>query len=79
MLMLQPMLFLEVCIYLKCDALDRGEPNSRPRRALIKMAEGVLDEIEETQDEVEVNSPQFQFLHSKWPFYENILVLECSD
>ncbi|KAL0969915.1 hypothetical protein UPYG_G00234460 [Umbra pygmaea] len=48
----------EVCRYLKCDGLDRGEPCSRPRRVLIKMAEGVLDKIEESQDEVEKNLPE---------------------
>lgn len=37
------------------DGLDRGEPSSIPRRSLIKMAEGVLDEMEDNQDEVDVS------------------------
>lgn len=46
----------EVCMYLKCDRLDSGEPCSRTRRSLIKMFEGLLDEKEETQEESEVSS-----------------------
>ena len=45
----------DVCTYLKCDGLDSGEPRSKPRRTLIKMAESVLDEIEEKQEEDEVS------------------------
>lgn len=40
----------DVCRYLKCDGLDSGESRSRTRRALIKMAECVLDELEEKQE-----------------------------
>lgn len=46
----------EVCMYLKCDGLDSGEPCSRTRRSLIKMFEGLLDKKEETQEESEVSS-----------------------
>lgn len=46
----------EVCMYLKCDGLDRGEPCSRTRRSLINMVERVLNEKEETQEESEVSS-----------------------
>ncbi len=45
---------VDVCRYLKCDGLDSGESRSRTRRALIKMAEGVLDELEEKQESDEV-------------------------
>ncbi len=44
-----------VCRYLKCDGLDCGEPHSKTRRALIKTAENVLDEIEENQEDDEVS------------------------
>lgn len=44
----------DVCRYLKCDGLDSGESRSRTRRALIKMAECVLDELEEEQEGDEV-------------------------
>lgn len=44
-----------VCRYLKCGGLDSGKPCSKAQRALIKMAESVLDEIEEKQEDDEVS------------------------
>ncbi|RXN19538.1 hypothetical protein ROHU_025740 [Labeo rohita] len=45
---------IDVCRYLKCDGLDSGESRSRARRALIKMAEGALDEFEENMESEEI-------------------------
>lgn len=39
-------LLIGVCRQLKCSGLDSGEPHSKTKRALIKMAEDVLDEVE---------------------------------
>ncbi|XP_039511790.1 uncharacterized protein LOC120495149 [Pimephales promelas] len=40
----------EVCRYMKCDGLDSEESRSKTRRALIKMAECVLDDLEESEE-----------------------------
>ncbi|KAG1936440.1 interleukin-1 receptor accessory protein-like 1-A [Pimephales promelas] len=40
----------EVCRYMKCDGLDSEESCSKTRRALIKMAECVLDDLEESEE-----------------------------
>lgn len=45
---------MEVCRRLKCPGLDSGESHSRTKRALIKMAESMFDEIEEKQEDDEV-------------------------
>ncbi|KAL1022531.1 hypothetical protein UPYG_G00028940 [Umbra pygmaea] len=45
----------DVCRYLKCDGLDDGEPHSKTRRTLIKMAESVLDGIGENLEDDEVS------------------------
>ena len=45
---------MDVCRYMKCDGLDSGDHRSRTRRALIKMAESVMDQIEKDQEEDEV-------------------------
>lgn len=45
---------IDVCRYLKCDHLDSGEFR-RTRRALIKMAECVLDELEEGEEDDRVS------------------------
>lgn len=45
---------IEVCRYMKCGGLDKGgDPCSQSRRALIKMAESVLDEVEENEEDDE--------------------------
>jgi len=45
---------MDVRRYLKCDGMGSGETHGRTWRALIKMAECVLDELEENQDGDEV-------------------------
>lgn len=39
-------LLVDVCRRLKCSGLDSGEPHSKTKRTLIKMAENMFDEIE---------------------------------
>lgn len=45
---------MDVCRCMKCDGLDSGEPRSKPRRALINMAESVMDQIEESEEDEQV-------------------------
>lgn len=45
---------IDVCRHLKCDGLDGGESRSQTRRALIKMAEGALDALEETEESEQI-------------------------
>lgn len=45
---------MDVCRYMICDGLDSGEFCSRTWRALIKMAEWALDELEEKDEDDEV-------------------------
>ena len=59
---------VDVCRYLKCDGLYSGEPCSKARRMLIKMAESVLDEIEEKQEDDEVT----QFFTDLQTFVEKL-------
>lgn len=47
-------LLVDVCRQLKCSGLDSGEPHSKTKRALIKMAEDVLDEVEINEKDEQV-------------------------
>ncbi|KAK7891779.1 hypothetical protein WMY93_023742 [Mugilogobius chulae] len=47
-------LLVDVCGRLKCSGLDSGEPPKQTKRALIRMAEDMFDEIETKQKEDEV-------------------------
>lgn len=47
-------LLLDVCGRLKCAGLNSGEPHSKTKRALIKMAEGMFDDIEISEKEEQV-------------------------
>ena len=42
---------LNICRHMKCSGLDAGDPSHHTRRALIKMVENRLDEIEETTED----------------------------
>lgn len=47
-------LLVDVCRRLKCPGLDSGEPRSKTKRALIKMAEGTFDNVENNEQEEQV-------------------------
>ncbi|KAI4901821.1 hypothetical protein NFI96_010213 [Prochilodus magdalenae] len=45
---------VDVCRRLKCSGLDSGEPQRKTKRTLIRLAEGMFDEIEEKEEENQV-------------------------
>lgn len=45
---------VDVCRRLKCSGLDSGEPQSKTKRTLIRLAEDMFDEIEKSEEEDQV-------------------------
>jgi len=45
---------IDVCRRLKCTRLDSGEPHSKTKRTLIRLAEDMFDEMEKNEEEDQV-------------------------